>query len=179
MYHIAHMAKHFLNGGCGIRPFLDIWILHQKSDFQSEEIKQLLKEADLFTFTQNAEKLAGVWFGNEKHDSITEEMEDYIVGAGVYGSMDNQLTLKQVKVGGKRKHLMLRIFMPYDQLKTYYPKLEKYPILYPFYQVVRWFRIVFGKHNKHAFRELKSIATTKDERKERLITLCNNLGIKK
>ena len=26
-YHIAHMAKHFEDGGCGIRPFLDLWIL--------------------------------------------------------------------------------------------------------------------------------------------------------
>ncbi|MFX7845188.1 nucleotidyltransferase family protein, partial [Acinetobacter baumannii] len=26
-YHIAHMAKHVENGGCGIRPFLDIWVL--------------------------------------------------------------------------------------------------------------------------------------------------------
>lgn len=26
-YHIAHMAKHFENGGCGIRPFMDLWIL--------------------------------------------------------------------------------------------------------------------------------------------------------
>ena len=26
-YHIAHMAKHFENGGCGVRPFIDLWIL--------------------------------------------------------------------------------------------------------------------------------------------------------
>ena len=26
-YHIAHMAKHFEVGGCGIRPFLDLWLL--------------------------------------------------------------------------------------------------------------------------------------------------------
>ena len=178
-YHIAHMAKHFLIGGCGIRPFLDIWILKQYDSFCGEEIAALLRRADLLTFAQHAEKLSKVWFGDASHNAVTKEMEEYIVQAGVYGSLDNRIALKQAKIGGKKKHLLSRIFMPYAQLKTYYPKLEKYPILYPFYQVVRWFRIVFGKHNKHAFRELKSIATTKDERKERLITLCNNLGIKK
>ena len=25
-YHIAHMAKHFAHGGCGIRSFIDVWI---------------------------------------------------------------------------------------------------------------------------------------------------------
>lgn len=178
-YHIAHMAKHFLIGGCGIRPFLDIWILKQYDSFCVKEVDELLKQADLLTFAQNAEKLSKVWFGDAVHDSTTREMEDYIVKAGVYGSLDNQIALTQTKIGGKRKHLLSRIFLPYSLLKSSYPILEKYPILFPFYQVVRWFRIVFGKNKKRAFKELKSIASTKDERKERLLLLCNNLGLKK
>lgn len=179
-YHIAHMAKHFLfGGGCGIRPFLDIWILKQQNSFRGEEIDNLLNQADLLTFAQKAEKLANIWFCNTEHDETTKQMEDYIIKAGVYGSLDNQIALKQVKVGGKKKHLWSRIFLPYSLLKTSYPKLEKYPVLFLFYQVVRWFRIVFGKNKKRAFRELKSIAFTKEERKDRLVLLCNNLGLKR
>jgi hypothetical protein len=44
--------------------------------------------------------------------------------------------------------------------------------------VGRWFRIVFGKHNKKAFRELKGIATTTEAKKNDLVALCKNLGLK-
>ena len=29
-YHIAHMAKHFIAGGCGIRSFIDLYLLKKK-----------------------------------------------------------------------------------------------------------------------------------------------------
>ena len=177
-YHIAHMAKHFLTGGCGIRPFLDVWILNQNAGFKSKETERLLKEAGVFTFSQNADKLSGIWFGEAEHDELTKEMEDYIIGAGVYGSLDNSIALRQVREGGKSKHLLSRIFLPYSALKRTYPKLKKYPILFPFYQVVRWCRILFGKSKKRAFVELKGIATMKDEKKEYLAELCNDLGLK-
>lgn len=176
-YHIAHMVKHFLKGGCGIRPFLDIWLMKQQDHFCGEEIDDLLKETNLLTFAQNAERLSKVWFDDIAHDAVTKEMEEYIVKAGIYGSLDNQIALQQLKSGGKRKHLWTRIFLPFSLLKCLYPKLEKYPVLFPFYQVVRWFRIVFGKNKKRAFIELKRIATTKDDRKKRLGLLCNNLGL--
>lgn len=37
-YHLAHMAKHVTNGGCGIRPFLDLWIMDRKAmhDWQNQ-----------------------------------------------------------------------------------------------------------------------------------------------
>ena len=37
LYHIYHMAKHFESGGCGIRPFLDLWILDNKVDHDKEK----------------------------------------------------------------------------------------------------------------------------------------------
>ena len=33
LYHIAHAAKHFGDGGCGIRPVLDTWILNNRCEF--------------------------------------------------------------------------------------------------------------------------------------------------
>jgi hypothetical protein len=172
------MAKHFLTGGCGIRPFLDVWILNQLDIFKTKETERLLKEAGVFTFEQKAVSLSSVWFSNAEHGELTKEMEDYIIGAGVYGSLDNSIALRQVREGGKGKHLLLRIFLPYSALKRTYPKLKKYPILFPFYQVVRWCRILFGKSKKRAFVELKGIATMKDEKKEYLAELCNDLGLK-
>ena len=30
-YHVAHMAKHYMHGGCGIRPFVDMYLLNTDS----------------------------------------------------------------------------------------------------------------------------------------------------
>ena len=42
-YHIAHMAKHFENGGCGIRSFIDSHILNHRIEFDETKRKNLLE----------------------------------------------------------------------------------------------------------------------------------------
>ena len=49
-YHIAHMAKHFENGGCGIRPFVDLRILNRQIRFDGTKRIQLLERGDLLLF---------------------------------------------------------------------------------------------------------------------------------
>ena len=49
-YHVAHMAKHFVYGGCGIRPFLDLWIMENKFDFNRQALQALLKEGGIYRF---------------------------------------------------------------------------------------------------------------------------------
>ena len=59
-YHIAHMAKHFVNGGCGIRPFIDIWVLNHNCEFDKQKRYALLFEAGLLQFAKAAEQLSEV-----------------------------------------------------------------------------------------------------------------------
>ena len=42
-YHIAHMAMHFKGAGCGIRNFMDIWVLNHRVAFDAEKREALLK----------------------------------------------------------------------------------------------------------------------------------------
>ena len=87
-YHIAHMAKHFVGtGGCGIRPFLDIWFLNHRIDFNREKREKLLSDGGLGVFAKQAELLSEVWFGNAEHTKITRQMEKYILRGGVYGTI--------------------------------------------------------------------------------------------
>ena len=82
-YHIAHMAKHFVStGGCGIRPFLDIWVLNHRIDFNREKREKLLSDGGLGVFAKQAELLSEVWFGNAEHTEITKQMEKYILRGG-------------------------------------------------------------------------------------------------
>ena len=53
-YHIAHMAKHLQQGGCGIRTFIDLWILDNLPTIDTLKRNDLLKSGGLLQFSQSA-----------------------------------------------------------------------------------------------------------------------------
>lgn len=154
-YHIAHMAKHFENGGCGIRPFIDLWILDGIQDADIEKRDKLLQQGDLLKFANAARKLSRIWFSNEPYDFVSEQMEDYILRGGVYGNNENRILVQQQKKGGRIKYALSRIFISYDVIKFYYPILQKHRWLTPIMEVRRWLKLVFCGHLKRTIRELE------------------------
>jgi len=177
-YHIAHMAKHFENGGCGIRPFLDIWILHNRIDPNNKKRDALLKEGGLPAFAQGAEKLSRVWFLGAEPDSLTLQMEQYILFGGTYGNLTNRAAYGQVKSGSKAKYLLTqRIFLPYDYLKAEYPILKEKKYLTPIYQGVRWVRTLrAGGLQRHTSEMLTNLNTT-DAAREATAQMLKQLGL--
>jgi len=153
-YHIAHMAKHLQQGGCGIRTFIDLWILDNLPTVDTLKRKGLLKSGGLLQFAQTASKLAAVWLNNIPSDSVCEKMQSYILGGGVYGTNENRIMVQQQKKGGKIKYALSKIVIPYDTIKFHYPILQKYRWLTPFMQVRRWFKLIFCGHAKRSIREL-------------------------
>ncbi len=175
-YHIAHMAKHFQNGGCGVRPFIDLHVLSERG-FLSEATIVLLKEGGLWKFAENANALTEVWFGNGAHTQITKQMENYILNGGVYGNTENRVAAQQVKKGGKCKYLCTRIFMPYDELKFKYPILQKHKWLTPIMEVRRWFNLLKPSALKRSLHEAKSTANVTKEGTESMRVLLMELGL--
>lgn len=176
LYHIYHMAKHFVHGGCGIKPFIDLWIIKNKVGFDEEKAQKMLQESGLLAFFERSTDLVNVWFEGKEHSEITQEMEDYILQGGVYGTLEQHLAMSQNKKGGKFRHLMSRIFLSYKDMEVYYPSLKKCPILFPFYQVRRWCRILFCGGRKAAMNEIKvnkNITTEEQERAKKLLKELN------
>lgn len=176
LYHIYHMAKHFVHGGCGIKPFIDLWIIKNKVGFDEEKAQKMLQDSGLLTFYERSTDLVNVWFEDKDHSEITQEMEDYILQGGVYGTLKQNLAMSQNKKGGKFRHLMSRIFLSYKDMEVYYPSLKKCPILFPFYQVRRWCRILFCGGRKAAMNEIKvnqNITTEEQERAKKLLEELN------
>ncbi len=177
-YHFAHMAKHFNNGGCGVRPFMDLWIMENKMGIDRHSANDLLERAGLDKFSDAAFALADVWFERKLHTSLTIDIQDYIMNAGVYGTFENQIIVTQSKKGNKFKHLISKIFLPYSEMKIYFPSLAKCPLLFPFYQVRRWFIIVARKNGvKGAISYIKMSNSISDESREHIRNLCRELGI--
>ena len=177
-YHIYHASKHFTSGGCGIRPFMDLWIAKNKMGYDLDAVKAILEKCNLTSFGDAILHLSDVWFSNAKHTELTREMEEYIIGAGTYGTLENKVAISSQKQGGRFKYLIKRIFMSYSALKRYYPNLDKYPVLYPYYTIVRWFRVLFDKQSKdRAFSELKYNMEVSSARKNKLSDLLMRLDL--
>lgn len=178
-YHIAHMAKHFVNGGCGIRPFIDIWVLNNNCEFDKQKRYALLDEAGLLPFAKAAEKLSEVWLGNEPHTSLSEQLEQFILSGGTYGTVANRVAVQRTVAGGKFSYIMTRIFLPYDQLKLTYPNLVKRKWLFPFYQIKRWFRIFRKGKLKKSMQEVEITSAVTTDKNARTTWLLKELGIKR
>ena len=142
-YHIAHMAKHVENGGCGIRPFLDIWVLMHYVPHDRDRREQLLADGGLSAFARQAERLTEIWFGNGVRDDTACHLENYIINGGVYGNLVNQISVQQIKQGGRLRYACSQIWLPYEALKWAYPSLERKPQLLALYELRRWGRLLF------------------------------------
>lgn len=172
------MAKHFVStGGCGIRPFLDIWVLNHKIDFNREKREKLLSDGGLDVFAKQAELLSEVWFGNAEHTEITRQMETYILRGGVYGANTNRIAVQQQKKGGKVKYALSKIFIPYGEIKFHYPILQKYKWLMPIMEARCWGKLIFCGHLKRTVNELKYNSIISEEAAAETRTLLKNVGL--
>ena len=176
-YHIAHMAKHFEDGGCGIRPFIDLSILNHKIDFDAKKRRELLEMGELATFADSAFLLSEIWFNGAEHNDVTYNMEQFILQGGVYGTIENHIAVQQQKQGGKFKYAISKIWLPYDTIKFYYPALGKHKIFTPLMQFKRWCRLIFGGHLKRSARELNYNSQLSKEKIDQTNNLLKSIGL--
>ncbi len=156
-YHIVHMAKHFRIGGCGLRPFLDLWLIAKDKNYDTPKVSAMLKKGNLQKFNLSVRHLCDVWFSDEDHDETTLLIEKFIMDGGSFGSKETRLLSDNQRSGGKFKFILSKAFVPYGYLKGIYPILEKYPVLTPFCEICRLFSLLFGKKRKLRKNRLKKV----------------------
>ena len=155
-HHILHMAYHIKEGGCGIRPFLDLWLLGREENREPREA--LLEAGGLLAFARTAADLAAVWFSEMPHRDMTRNLEHYILRGGVFGTAGNQAAMNQANTGGNA--ITSRIFLSPEILRGHYPVLERHGWLMPFCQVARWFRLLSPQRLRRAVKMVKADAST-------------------
>lgn len=176
-FHIYHTAKHFVHGGCGIKPFIDLWIIKNKIGYDEKKTEALFASEGLLEFYKKALSLSEIWFDGKKQTPVTKDMEDFILGGGVYGNIEQQIAMSQSKKGGKLGHLLSRIFLPYQTMLVYYPSLSKCPALFPVYQIRRWFKILFCGGSRRAMNEIRLNSNLSQVKKNKAKKLLDELGL--
>ncbi len=176
-YHLAHMARHFVDGGCGVRPFIDLWLLNSCDESVKEKRDQLLEKGGLIKFAKACEKLASVWFDDKPMLDELSLFESFILNGGVFGNKANQVALHQSKSGGRFRYAMGRIFMPLAQMQYRYPVLKKHKWLYPFMVVRRLFAVIFKRDVKRIKKELQAGKKLSTSQQEQTQNLLKDLGL--
>lgn len=176
-YHIAHMAKHFETGGCGVKPFLDLWILEHRIEHSDKSRNQLLEKGNLLTFSNVCQHLSEVWFGDAETDTLSQQMQVFILTGGVYGNQENWVSVQRGKNGGKIKSLIARVFLPYSVMKYHFPVLQKHRYLLPFAYIVRMIKPIFDGHLKRYLREWELNRNMSKEESNQTQTFLKNIGL--
>ena len=173
-YHIAHMAKHFELGGCGIRTVLDTWVLNHCCDFNEAARGSLLVRGGLDKFDKCMRALADSWFCSDGGNA-SETLERFVLTGGAYGNVRNGVMVSKQMNGGRLSYLLHRLFAPYSQLKRYYPSLDGKPYLLPFYELRRWFDALRRDKRKYFYELGENIK--RDEHSEKIGVMLNELGL--
>lgn len=179
LFHIyAHAAYHFVEGGgCGIRPFIDVKLLKQNIEYDADKLTSLLSEAKISVFANNFDKLYRAWFDGGEYDETTLEMEAFVLNGGVYGNVQNRTATRRTSKKGAFRNLWARLWLPYETLCEYYPKLKGRRILQPFYEIKRWFKLFKKDVRKRSVNEIKVNTEISEDKVASAEKMLKDLGL--
>ena len=140
--HFGHMAKHFVSGGCGLRPFLDLWLMREKLSYDREKLSQMLDSHGLTEFSKVAVGVVDVWFDGKTANETETMAQAFILPAGAYGDLDNKISVTRSAGKSEFSYAVQRIFPPRSSLRIAYPVLDRHPWLLPVCWVRRWLRLI-------------------------------------
>ena len=179
IYHIVHMAKHFINGGIGLSHVLDTWvIINHYQDLDSAYTEKIFKELSLDKFENTITDLCKYWF----EDNISSDkkaidlISEYIFKNGAFGNISQQ-SANEVATGSTSS-TKEKIFPSKQTMANYYGDvINNHPSTIPFYWVRLTFERIFKNHDKTKVK-IKSISNVSEAQKEKTKQLFEICGLK-
>ena len=180
VYLLSHTAHHFATAGTGIKSVIDHYYIMKNLVPECDEniLKGYLKESGLEDFNEKFSKLTKVWFMGEESDTVTEQMADYIILSGAYGTDINYYVTGVLRMGmsEKRKDYFLkRLFPDFKTMCYRYPVLENKKILLPVFWGIRIFSSV--TETGRIKNEAKGISFVDEINKNKQEEFLKNVGL--
>ena len=177
-HHLAHMTYHFMGGGCGIRFFLDLWIIKNKLNVDLDSVRHLTDAAGITVFAQAAFHITDHWFANTPITETEQRMETYILDGGCFGSKRAHVAIRQNAHGSKGWYILRRIFPTRKVLEILYPWTKNHPWLLPAAYVLRWFTLLSPHKRMRIKEELATGSTITKAERASVAALFSELGLK-
>lgn len=146
LFVFAHFAKHYRDGGVGIRQMCDLWLMRRaQADMDADYLRRELDKLQLWEFHENIMQTLRFWF----EDGCAGEKEEFITNvvyqSGAFGRIEEHMLAQGARMAGAKdafasvryKNLMQRLFLPPKDMKHKYPVLKRMPVLMPIMWVYR------------------------------------------
>lgn len=185
IFMLMHFAKHCRSGGSGIRSIVDLWLFLEKMSekLDWDNITGELGKLQLTDFERHMKKLSSVWFREEPSDEFYNNLTEFLIGSGVYGTRENSRIYAVIEKNGNRRTMargkffirLKYIFPSYRDMCLQYAYLERYPWLLPAAWIRRILRTVFRRKGTAA-KVLRSVRVN-EKKAQRNQEIFNALGI--
>lgn len=173
---ISHMSHHFLHGGLGIRPFLDLWLLTHKTTFDAETVKAMCAECGILTFYEECVRLSEVWLEKAEHTETTALLEEYCLSGGVFGSKVFKYAGRQRDKRGWR-YIISRVFPPAYQVKEFYRDESGKKHTLAYYYLKRWIRWLSKKKRGQMMEQIHDVLASDQNYLDNADILFKRLGL--
>jgi hypothetical protein len=147
---------------------MDLWVYKEqyKNELDWAYIYAELDTIHLKEFADNVLGLCGVWFADEKSCELYEEMTQYIISSGLYGTKKNSIISLIYRKKGKKipkpklTYMHYLFFPSLTYMKSSYPILTTWSFLLPVCWVLRGIKcLIFKRRNTfHKIEEIRSMA---------------------
>jgi hypothetical protein len=158
IYMLLHSAKHFSQGGIGIRMIADEYVFYKKYSDQLNQ-KYLSEQFEKLGITLFEKKLRDIslkWFSKGSEVKNFDDVEEYILLSMTLGRVDvavmSEMERRRVNTEtGRKKSRFVNFISSLFPNKTYmankYSFVEKMPILLPYSWACMWCRRIFIDRN--------------------------------
>lgn len=158
IYMLLHSAKHFSQGGIGIRMIADEYVFYKKYSDQLNQ-KYLSEQFEKLGITLFEKKLRDIslkWFSKGSEVKDFDDVEEYILLSMTLGRVDvavmSEMERRRVNTETGRKksrfvNFISSLFPNKTNMANQYPFVEKMPILLPYSWACMWCRRIFIDRN--------------------------------
>ena len=170
---IAHAVMHLLEGGTGIRTFLDLGLyLKAHPELLSDaRVRAALREEGLLPFEEQARRLAAVLLDGCDPSEEDEKILRGLLRSGIFGTEQGYAARSMSRVNDKKspsrlRYLISRLFPSHEALSSLYPRDGKPThsrILYPVLWLRRLFDIAFSRSRRKRIASTLSAAASVGE----------------
>lgn len=165
VYMIAHEYKHYSAGGTGLRSLLDTYVFLSKHMLDMKYVETEVDKLGISQFEQRNRSIAFHLFRNERLTDEEQEILEYILSSGTYGSVEHSIGNRMRNNGwNKFEYAVHRFSVPlsktnkdYVAFARQYPVFYQYKILIPVLPFYRLYRSLKQGRLKSEFRIIRKI----------------------
>ncbi len=160
---MLHLINHYINGGTGLRSFMDIYLyLKAKPDLNRNYINNAFAQTDYFKTIEFVERFSVDLYSGNPLDKEEQQALERIIKSGTYGIISNKSEEELKNNNNSVTRVVLRKLFPTVQaMKGWYPILGKgagillLPLFYCWHVLTRLFKFRKSMARVRALRRTK------------------------